>query len=224
MPQRYRYRESPFSRDQAPGTIHDRFLQRPRPPAEHVLRFRRAEGALLPETRRHGRQALVEQRGEAQDEVGNLARRNLAGRSTKAGAQQGRDIGHPGEVPGCDEALTGRLRRDHRCDMQVGDVAHVHDAEAQARQAGHPARQQAFDELDRWGIVPAENRAEHHGRIDRGESRGAVRGADQIPCGTLGHGLGARIGADPGIVEISPYGFVRQAHAAAAARGGRRHG
>jgi hypothetical protein len=90
--------------------------------------------------------------------------------------------------------------------MQVGDVAHVDDAEAQSWQAGHSAGQQAFHDLDGLGKVATEDRPEHHGGIHGGERRGTARGTNQIPGGSLGQGLGAGVSTYLGIVEIGPVG------------------
>ena len=120
------------------------------------------------------------------------------------------------ELERFDEALARRLRRGHRAEMQVGDIAHIDEAEAQARQAGHPAGQQALHDLDGVGKVAAEDRPQHHGGIDDRQSRNGGRapgraswgGLHQIPGGALGQGLGAGIGTHPGIVEIGPYRLV----------------
>jgi NAD-dependent dihydropyrimidine dehydrogenase PreA subunit len=175
--------EMPFrprrSRNQAPGTVQDGFFQRTWPPAEHFLRLRRGERALFTQARRHGRQTSVEQRGKPEDQVRDPARRDLVGRAAKAGPQQGRQIGHPRKVPGRDEPLARRLRRGHRADMQVGNVAHIDEAEAQSRQAGYSAGQQAFHDLDGRGKVATEDRPEHQGGIHGGERRGTC------PCSKI---------------------------------------
>jgi hypothetical protein len=84
--------------------------------------------------------------------------------------------------------------------MQVGDVAHIDEAETQSRHAGHSAGQQAFHDLDRRGKVAAEDRPEHHGGIHGGERRGTARSTNQTPGGTLGQGLGAGVSTYLGIV------------------------
>ena len=66
---------------------------------------------LFTEAWRHGRQTFVEQCSNPNDQVRDLARRDLVGRVAKAGPQQGRQIGDPCKVAGRDEPLARRLRR-----------------------------------------------------------------------------------------------------------------
>ena len=83
-----------------------------------------------------------------------------------------------------------RPRRGHREDMERGDVAHVDEREAHARQAGHATLEQTSDRLEGVGAVGSEQRADDRARLDRHEPLGGSPLAHELPRGALGERLG----------------------------------
>ena len=84
--------------------------------------------------------------------------------------------------------------------MRRGDIAHIDDAEADARRAGQLAGEQLREDLDRGGEVPAHHRAQHSGGVDGGQLKALAFAVHVFPGGALGDGLGAGIGGIVGEV------------------------
>ena len=109
-------------------------------------------------------------RGDAHQPVGQLPGRHSLGRRAHAALQHLGDVEDRQEIAGDGEeafALGGGM--SHGADVQVGDVAHIDDAEIEPRAAGHGAVHQALHQEDRGRIVGPQDRAEHAHRIDDGK-------------------------------------------------------
>ena len=92
----------------------------------------------------------------------------------QAGLQDRRDGRHRHEVTrDREEALARGGRMHHRAQVQVGDVAHIHDPEHHPRQRGNLAVQHAAHEQDRAGEVWAQHGTEDRHRVDDRQLQGA---------------------------------------------------
>ena len=100
-------------------------------------------------------------------------------------------------------------RRGHGAQVQIGDVAHIDDAEIKPRAARHGAVHQAPDQQDRRGKIRHQHRAEHDHGIDDGKLEAAALASDKIPGRAFGQGFGFGIGADAGI-HVCPGRFVER--------------
>ena len=67
--------------------------------------------------------------------------------SPSAVAQRLRDVGHPHEITDAEETFAARLLRDHRANVQIGEVAHIDDFETQTRIRRHTSLKQPADDL-----------------------------------------------------------------------------
>ncbi len=123
-------------------------------------------------------------------------------------AQDRGDVRHPLEGADRDQALATGLGGAHRADLEVGDVAHVDQVEADPRRAGHPG-EQALHDFERGRAVGAAHRPEDGAGVDDGQALGLAHLLDQIPGRPLGDRLRARIGRQRRIVEVGPVRLVQ---------------
>ncbi len=132
------------------------------PCARRVLHFAQL-GQDLPHAR-------IREAGHAHRPVRELTRGHFAARRARACFQERRDLldGHEISRHG-QKAFAFRSRMGHRAQVQVGDIAHIHDAEVEPRDAGHGAVEQTLDEERRARQIGTEHRPKHRNRIDDGE-------------------------------------------------------
>ena len=128
----------------------------------------RAQIGSLPQGPDDRADAAIEQRHATDQEIGEGPGRDLRGPLAQAVAEDLARLGHPEEFGDRDEALAAGLRRGHRPDLKVGDIAHVDEVEAEPGHARH-AVEQPLDRLERVGEVVVQNRADDGARVDDGE-------------------------------------------------------
>jgi hypothetical protein len=135
-----------------------------------------------------------------------------------------RDLAHPHEVADAEKAFAGRLRREHRANMQVGEVAYVYDLQAEARVHRDAALQQAGDDLRRTITVGTQDGTEDCARQHGRQRRCAAIGLHEVECRALGQSFGVTVRIDV-LLRIEPHGFIvdgiRAAHGSR--RGGSHH-
>ena len=153
------------------------------------------------------RMRLVEDAHDLDQEVGRGAGRHLARLIAEALAQDVRDLAQPEVLIGGDEALPAGLRRGHREDVQLGDVADVDEGEAELRDRRHVAGDQAVDRLDREGVVVVQDGADDRPGLDRRQALLVAGLLDQVPGGALGDRLRAGVGGLRGVVAVGPVGL-----------------
>jgi hypothetical protein len=107
--------------------------------------------------------------------------------------------------------------------MQVGDVAHIDDVEAEPWDAGNLSGHQPLDDLDGLRKVAAHDGSEDERRIDCREGRRAAGGGDEVPSAALGNGFGLGVGVGTGIGGVGPGRLVAGAIGRAVGWTGRRH-
>ena len=79
------------------------------------------------------------------------------------------NVFHPHELVCRDETLAGGRRRRHRADVQIREIAHVDDPEAEPRQTRRSALQQTADHAHRTAVAAHQRRAEHRAGQNRRE-------------------------------------------------------
>ena len=124
------------------------------------------------------------------------------------------DVEHRSEITGDRKesfAFSGRI--GHGADVQIGDVAHVHDTEIQLRTTWQSAVHQALYDEDRSRIVGPQDRTEHSHRVNNGELETAAFVGDEVPSGTLGQSLRF------GYASTSPLGSVQLVSSKGVVRG-----
>lgn len=198
--------------DQAVGAVEDRLACGARLPAE--------EGAGLLGTvpiaaaQRGGdlaERGVLEPGREADREVRDPTRLDLTATFAQPVAQDAGHVGHPEELAGGEEALTGRDRRRHRQDVRIDQVTDVDDLQTDARRSGHLPRDHAGDDPHRPEVVGGEHGAEHgagkHGR----QLGGTVVVLHVVPGGALRERLGTAVRDQRRVVRVGPQGLVGDA-------------
>ena len=145
--------------------------------------------------------------------------RQLTGRHLLRGIAQTRlstfamssiDMHSPGDR---DEALSSRRRARHRAQVQVGDVAHVDDAEVELRAAGH-AVHQPLHQVERRRVVGPERGPEDARRVD------AVSSSAPPSAAMKSHAARSAIAFDFTYTLISPSRLVQLVSSNGALRSG----
>lgn len=136
---------------------------RPRGPAEQVFGF--CARCALHTVELGQQQQLdlrVKQRDQTQQRIGQLPRGYLSRGCAQIGLKQLCDLLSRECVAGNRQepfAVCRRMR--HGGEMQVGNIAHIHEAERDVRATGNSAFQKPLDEEDECGIAGPQNRSKH---------------------------------------------------------------
>lgn len=107
--------------------------------------------------------------------------------------------------------MTRGGRRGHCFDVQVRQIADVHDPESDLGQRLGLTVQQALDDFDRAEIVLRQDRAEDCTGQDGGEFSVAAFALHEVPGGAFGEDLGSSVGVELRVVRIRPHRFVARA-------------
>ena len=106
--------------------------------------------------------------------------------------------------------------------MQIGQVAHVHDPESEARNGSRATLQQTLNNLDRTEVRLRQHRSEHRAGKDGRQSGPTGMPGHEIPRRTFRQYLRSSIGIELPVGWIRPYGFVADAIRAVRRSGGSR--
>src|SRR5262245_17011364 len=121
---------------------------------------------LAPQTWYQRPQPRVKTREKSNYEVRNIARGDLLCDRAKRRTQDTGDVAHPQKLPDSDEALPTCLRRSHRADMYIRQVAHIDHFQPDTGRTGYPSLQEACDDLCRTDMFGRKHRSEHCARQD----------------------------------------------------------
>jgi hypothetical protein len=125
-------------RDEAPGAVEHRLPGRPRLPAEDAPGLVGGVPVAAAERRGDLPQRPVREAGrEPHQRIRHRPGRHPAAVGAQAAPQDPGHLRHPHELPGGEEALPGGVRRRHRADVDVGQVADVDDLQADAWDDAH---------------------------------------------------------------------------------------
>src|SRR5690606_15786622 len=118
-------------------------------PAEEFLGFRVGDAAVVAEAAGDFAQGRVEGGGEPHHPIGQFARGYSASDGAEGASEYLRHLGHGKDAVGDgEEPLTVCGGVGHGAQVEVGDVAHVDDAEGDSWEAGGGAAEQAQDEVE----------------------------------------------------------------------------